>query len=150
MADRPGVYPPRNMTHVLLAVVMVLLFSVRLTQEGINPSQATTPPREPKRVRSADREVVLEYSADRKISLLEYSADRRISSNKQEVSYAELGARLREIYRVRTDKTMWLLGAGTLRYGEISDVIDTAKAAGVERVGVITPEMRKRQEMRKR
>ena len=137
------------MTHVLLAVVMVLVFSVRLTQEGINPSLATLP-REPKRARSADREVVLEYSADRKISLLEYSADRRISPNKQEVSYAELGARLREIYRLRTDKTMWLLGAGTLRYGEIADVIDTAKAAGVERVGVITPEMRKRQEMRKR
>ena len=120
------------MTHVLLAVVMILLFSVRLTQEGINRPQAT-PAREPKRARSADRDVVLEYSADRKISV-----------NKQEVSLAELGARLREIYRMRTDKTMWLLGAGTLRYGEIADVIDTAKGAGVERVGVITPEMRKR------
>jgi biopolymer transport protein ExbD/biopolymer transport protein TolR len=123
---------------VLLAVVMILLFSVRLAQEGINPPSAP-PPREPKRARSADQEVVLEYSADRKISV-----------NKQEVSQAELGARLREIYRARTDKTMWLLGAGTLRYGEIADVIDTAKAAGVERVGVITPEMRKRQEMGKR
>jgi biopolymer transport protein TolR len=120
------------MTHVLLALVMILLLSVRLTQEG-NVAPKATPSREPKGAASDEREVVLEYSADRKISV-----------NKQEVSRAELGARLREIYRARTDKTMWLLGAGTLRYGEIADVIDTAKGAGVERVGVITPEMRKR------
>jgi biopolymer transport protein ExbD len=34
------------------------------------------------------------------------------------------------------------LGAGTLRYAEMITVIDAAKAAGVDRVGIVTEKMR--------
>jgi biopolymer transport protein ExbD len=34
------------------------------------------------------------------------------------------------------------LGAGTLRYKDIIDVIDAAKGAGVEKVGIVTMGMR--------
>ena len=43
-----------------------------------------------------------------------------------------LEPRLREIYDTRRDKTLYILGAGTLRYGEIVNVIDAAKGAGVD------------------
>ena len=33
---------------------------------------------------------------------------------------------------------MFIVGAGTLRYGEIIDVIDAAKGAGVDKVGIVT------------
>jgi biopolymer transport protein ExbD len=48
---------------------------------------------------------------------------------------------LHEIYRRRRDKTMWLSASGTLKYGDVMDVIDAAKGAGVGQVGVITPGM---------
>jgi biopolymer transport protein ExbD len=35
------------------------------------------------------------------------------------------------------------MGAGTLRYKDIIDVIDAAKGAGVEKVGIVTEGMRK-------
>ena len=38
---------------------------------------------------------------------------------------------------------MFIIGAGTLRYGDIVDVIDAAKGAGVEKVGIVTEGMRK-------
>jgi biopolymer transport protein ExbD len=38
---------------------------------------------------------------------------------------------------------MFLIAAGTLRYKDIVDVIDAAKGAGVEKVGIVTEGMRK-------
>jgi biopolymer transport protein TolR len=51
--------------------------------------------------------------------------------------------RLREIYRDRTNKTLYIAGDGTLRYGEIIAVIDASKGAGVNRVGIVTEGMRR-------
>ena len=75
--------------------------------------------------------------------LLEYSADGRIAVNKHDVTLQALEARLRAIYSDRRDKTMYIAGAGTLRYKHIIDVIDAAKGAGVDRVGIVTESMRK-------
>jgi biopolymer transport protein ExbD len=73
---------------------------------------------------------------------LENLVDRKITVNKQDVALAELGSRLRAIYEQRKDKTMFIIGAPTLRYGAIIDVIDAAKGAGVEKVGIVTEGMR--------
>jgi biopolymer transport protein ExbD len=35
------------------------------------------------------------------------------------------------------------MGAGNLRYGDIVEVIDAAKGAGVEKVGIVTEGMRR-------
>jgi len=70
--------------------------------------------------------------------LLEYAADRRITINQEPVEKVALEARLREIFAARQDRTLFLRGDGTLRYGEIIAVIDAAHGAGVTRVGVVT------------
>ena len=51
-------------------------------------------------------------------------------------------ARLRAIFQDRRDKTLFIDGAAVLRYGEIVTVVDAAKGAGVDRVGIITPELK--------
>ena len=112
----------------LLVLLIMVLCGVRLSQEGIDvflPGE--------NHHGDADTQIVVEYSADRLISV-----------NRQVVPASELGARLHQIYRGRRDKTMWLSAAGSLRYGEVMDVIDAAKGAGVGQVGVITPGMRQR------
>ncbi len=76
--------------------------------------------------------------------VVEYSADRTLAINKQSVTLDTLEPRLREIYNDRRDKTLFIMGAGTLRYGEIVNVIDAAKGAGVERVGIVTEKMRRK------
>ena len=38
---------------------------------------------------------------------------------------------------------MFISGAETLRYGDIMAVIDAARGAGVEKVGIVTAGMRK-------
>ena len=63
--------------------------------------------------------------------------------NKQPVALADLQTRLREVFETRREKTMFIVGDPSLRYGEIIEVIDAAKGAGVEKVGIVTEGMRR-------
>jgi biopolymer transport protein ExbD len=59
------------------------------------------------------------------------------------VLLTNLEDRLRNVLEGRSDKTLFINASGTLRYGEVVDVIDAAKGAGVQRVGIITDGMRR-------
>jgi len=76
--------------------------------------------------------------------VLQYTGDRRLSINTQPVEAPELEARLTSIFESRADKTLYLMAAGTLTYGDVVGVIDAARGAGVQRVGVVTERMRGR------
>ena len=75
--------------------------------------------------------------------MLQYTADRQITVNQQPIPIQELESRLRTIFEQRREKTMFIAGAGNLRYGEIIEVIDAAKGAGVTKVGIVTEQMRR-------
>ncbi len=115
---------------VLLVLLIIFMAALPLTQKGVDINL----PLETKR--SDDQ------TPDISQIVVEYSADRRISVNKQDVTIGELETRLRNIFEQRKEKTMFIVGAGTLRYGEIVAVIDAAKGAGVEKVGIVTEGMR--------
>ena len=74
--------------------------------------------------------------------VLEYTSDKRLSINSQAVAPANLGERLRLLYESRNDKTLFVMGAGSLRYGDVIPLIDAARGAGVTRVGIITERAR--------
>lgn len=114
---------------VLLVLLVIFMATLPLAQKGVDINL-------PAETRSAQQQV------DTSQIVLEYTADRRISINKQDVSLRELENRLRTIFEQRKDKTMFIVAAGTLRYGEIVEVIDAAKGAGVEKVGIVTEGMR--------
>ena len=116
---------------VLLVLIVVFLAALPLTQRGldINLPLETN--------RSADAADTLGQV------VVEYTADRRLTINKQDVSMAMASSRLAEVYRDRRDKTLFLIGASTVRYGEIMQVIDAAVGAGVEKVGIVTDGMRR-------
>jgi biopolymer transport protein ExbD len=113
---------------VLLVLLIIFLSTLDLSQRGLD---VNVPP-----VDEAPREKM--PLAPTQI-LLEYSADRRITINTQPVELAAVQARLRDIYATRRDRTLWVRGDGSLRYGEIVKVIDAAQGAGVTRIGVVTP-----------
>jgi len=46
------------------------------------------------------------------------------------------------VFETRKEKTMFIAGAGSLRYSDIIAVIDAAKGVGVEKVGIVTEKMR--------
>ncbi|MGH9407844.1 MAG: ExbD/TolR family protein [Vicinamibacterales bacterium] len=74
--------------------------------------------------------------------VLEYNADQSVAVNHQPVALNQLETKLRDIFETRKDKTMFIIGDPSLRYGQIVEVIDDAKGAGVDKVGIVTMGMR--------
>ena len=116
---------------VLLVLLVIFMATLPMTQVGMDINL-------PAETRAAQQTQV-----DVSQIMLEYTADRRISVNSQDVPVAELTTRLRSIYEARKEKTLFIAGAETLRYGEIITVIDAARGAGVDRVGIVTAGMRR-------
>ena len=55
---------------------------------------------------------------------------------------ANLSDYLRNLFDGRTDKTMFIIGAPTVRYQEIMDIIDAGVGAGAK-IGIITEGMQR-------
>jgi len=72
--------------------------------------------------------------------MVELTADRKLAVNKVSVPMANLSDYLRNLFDGRTDKTMFIIGAPTVRYQEIMDIIDAGVGAGAK-IGIITEGM---------
>jgi biopolymer transport protein ExbD len=119
------------MIDVLLVLLVIFMAALIVSQRGLDINLP------------AETQQAQNQAPDVNQIVLSYTADRRIAINNQDVSLAQLEERLRAIFAVRGDKTMFVMGAGTLRYGDVIQVIDAAKGAGVEKVGIITEGMRR-------
>jgi biopolymer transport protein TolR len=132
MRTTSAIRPDINVTpliDILLVMLVIFLAAVTLTQQAI---ESQLPAEAGHKTEAPPHQIMLEMSADR-----------RLAVNSQAVTAEQRGPFLRKVYSRRTDKTIYVAAAGSLPYGAIIDVMDAAKGAGVQRVGVITEGMQK-------
>jgi biopolymer transport protein ExbD len=116
----------------LLVALVLFLIAVPTTQVGLDAdipqlAKSTTPKAAP----------------DQDKIVVELTADRQLTVNKQPVEVDKAEAFFRDLFRTRTDKTLYVNAAGQARYGDVMRIIEAAKSAGVTRIGIITEGMKK-------
>jgi biopolymer transport protein TolR len=114
---------------VMLVLLIIFMVVTPLAQKGLDISLPQPPPPNQPEQKSQSNQVVM---------ALEEGA---ITVNKNPVTVEELESRLRDIYQARSDKTIFVRATGAVPYGKVVQAMDLAKAAGVERIGIISDKM---------
>jgi len=116
----PNVVP---LCDILLVLIIIFMVITPMVQKGIDVKLPET---------TQDT-----ASTPQGLIVLTLNKDLSVNINQEQVELNMLEGRLRAIYEVRQDKTIFIRADAKLSYGHVVDVIDLAKSAGIETTGII-------------
>ena len=117
----------------LVDVVLVLLLIFMLTAPMMYRGIDVNLPRASAKPTAVEERLVLTLTKDQAL----YLNDKRLTP-------ATLESQLRDAFRNRTDKTLYLKADAGLNYGAVVETMDRVRRAGIERLGMVTEPTRER------
>ena len=79
--------------------------------------------------------------ADQRTVVIDIAKDGSMKINSEPTDETRLGPRLEEIFKTRAERVVFVKGDPDLEYQYVAKAIDIAHGAGIDRVGLMTPEM---------
>jgi biopolymer transport protein ExbD len=113
---------------VLLVLLIIFMVITPLTPKGLD---ALVPQPSPKDTK-VDPDVLA------RMIVVSIDSGHRIKINQDPIDLRMLGSRLEEIFKTRSDRVMFVKGDPTLVFGDVAEIIDIAKGAGIDKIGLVT------------
>jgi len=117
------------LVDVILVLLLIFMLTAPLMHRGIDVNL----PRSAAKPTAVEERMVLTLTKDQTIFL-----------NDKPVPIAALDARLRDLMKDRSDKTLYLKADQGLQYGFVVETMDRLRRAGVEKLGMVTEPTRGR------
>jgi len=117
------------MIDVLLVLIIIFMVITPLTPKGLEtlvpqPPNPNTPPQ-----------------ADQRTVVIVINKDKSMMINQEITDDQRLGPRLEEIFKTRAERVVFVKGDPDLEYQYVAKAIDIAHGAGIDKVGLMTPQM---------
>jgi biopolymer transport protein TolR len=115
---------------VLLVLIIIFMVITPLTPKGLDALVPQPNPNAQPNEEIMSRTIVVSIDAERRVKI-----------NQDPVDIRDLGGRLVEIFKTRSDRVMFVKGDATLPFADVAQIIDVAKGAGLDKIGLITKEL---------
>ena len=115
---------------VLLVLIIIFMVITPLTPKGLDTLVPQPNPNAEENLEVLSRTIVVSIDAARRITI-----------NQDPVDIRDLGLRLEDIFKTRSERVMFVKGDPTLPFGEVARVIDISKGAGIDKIGLILKEL---------
>jgi biopolymer transport protein TolR len=113
---------------VLLVLLIIFMVITPLTPKGLD----ALVPQPSKKDQPADPDVISHTI------VVSIDAQGYLKINQDPTTLNALGPRLEDIFKTRNDRVMFVKGDPSVSFGAVAEVIDVAKGAGIDKIGLIT------------
>ena len=113
---------------VLLVLLIIFMVITPLTPHGLD----ALVPQPSKDKAKQDPDV------ENRTVVVSIDAQGNVKINQEPTALTALGPRLEDIFKTRNERVMFVKGDPSLNFGDVATVIDIAKGAGIDKIGLIT------------
>jgi len=123
-----NIVPLIDILLVLLIIFMAITPTISMGLNALVPQPA--PPNQANQNELQAKTIVVQVFSNNKIKI-----------NEEDSSWDALQARLDQIFKQRAEKIAFVKGDDTVFFGDVAKAIDIMRAAGIDKVGLLTPRM---------
>ena len=114
------------MADIMLVLLIIFMITTPMLQEGIYVNMA-----------KAQNPEVASGVNEKETTTIALTRDDRVYFNQVEVTMEELKGKLAEVVTSSPEKPMFVKGDIAVRYGRVVEVLNMARDAGLDRVGLL-------------